>query len=159
MQMWRALGHTAGSIDVYSMYVRLMLREARSVDYQSLCADRVVQLALAYARRRNIGLQQTRRMWLSSFRAFAWGLQRLGKPVGSVDFINKSRMKLEPIVQAFMQYGTQLGWADQTLRSRVRHLQCLRGFLTRRHRPWPIPSLGILTVFFSSRQSVGRERQ
>ena len=44
MQMWRALGHTVGSIDVYSMYVRLMLREARSVDYQSLCADRVVQL-------------------------------------------------------------------------------------------------------------------
>jgi site-specific recombinase XerD len=147
IQMWRALGHTARSIDVYSMYVRLMLREARSVDYQSLCADRVVQLALAYARRRNIGLQQTRRMWLSSFRAFAWGLQRLGKPVGSVDFINKSRMKLEPIVQAFMQYGTQLGWADQTLRSRARHLQCLRGFLTRRHRPWPIPPLRDLDRF------------
>ena len=49
MQMWRALGHTARSIDVYSMYVRLMAREARSVDYKSLCADRVVQLALAYA--------------------------------------------------------------------------------------------------------------
>ena len=57
VQLWRKLGHTVGSIEVYSMYVRLILREARSVDYQSLCADRVVQLALTYARRRNIGLQ------------------------------------------------------------------------------------------------------
>jgi len=147
VQLWRDLGHTAGSIDVYSMYVRLILREARTVDYQSLCADRVVQLARTYARRRNIGVQQTRRMWLSSFRAFAWGLRRLGKPVGSVDFINKSRVKLEPIVQAFMQYGRQLGWADLTLRSHVRHLQCLRRFLIRRHRPWPIPALRDLDLF------------
>jgi site-specific recombinase XerD len=147
VQLWRDIGHTAGSIDVYTMYVRLILREAHGVDYQRLCADRVVQLALKYARRRKIGLQQTRRMRLSSFRAFAWGLQRLGKPVGSVDFMDKSRMKLEPIVQAFMHYGTQLGWAEPTLRSRVRHLQCLRGFLTRHHRPWPIPPLRDLDRF------------
>ena len=147
VQLWRKIGHTAGSIKVYTTYVRLMLREAHCVDYQSLCADRIVQVALAYARRRNIGLLQARRMWLASFRAFAWGLQRLGKPVGSVDFINKSRTKLEPIVQAFMQYGTQLGWADGTLRSRVRHLQCLRGYLTRHHRPWPIPPLSDLDRF------------
>jgi hypothetical protein len=73
VQLWRDLGHTPDSIDVYPMYVRLILREARCVDYQSLCADRVVHLALSYAWRRKIGLQQTRRMWLSSFRASAAG--------------------------------------------------------------------------------------
>jgi len=84
-QLWRKLGHSRGWIAVYSDYVKRLLREAGGCDYRTLCADRVVQLALAYARRHQLDPQRTRRMWLASFRAFAWGLRRLGREVGSVE--------------------------------------------------------------------------
>jgi hypothetical protein len=50
-------------------------------------------------------------MWLSSFRAFAWGLQRLGKEVGSVDLNRKPQVDPEPVVRAYIQYGSR--WDGQ----------------------------------------------
>src|ERR1035438_8821928 len=70
-----------------------------------------------------------RRMWLGSFRGFAWGLQRLGKMVGSVDLNKKPRVDPDPVVEAYIQYGKQVGWSDQTLHSHLRYLYSLRRFL------------------------------
>src|SRR3954464_12830803 len=96
-QLWRKLGRSSGGIAVYSDYVKRLLRESGQCDYRMLSADRVVQLAQSYARRHQLDLRRTRRMWLASFRAFAWGLQRLSKPVGSVELTKRSRVDPEPI--------------------------------------------------------------
>ena len=141
-QLWRKLGRSPDGIAVYSDYVKRLLREAGGRDdYRALCADRVVRLARAYARRHHVNVQRARWMWLSSFRAFAWGLNRLGKAVGSVEISRNPQVDLEPVVRAFICYGKELGWAEQTLRSRLRHMHCLRCFLTRHHFPWPVPQL------------------
>jgi integrase/recombinase XerD len=145
--LWRKLGHSPGGIAVYSDYVKRLLREARGRDYRELCADRVVHLALAYARRRQLDPRRTRRMWLASFRAFAWGLQRLGKMVGSVDLNKKPRVDPDPVVEAYIQYGKQVGWSDQTLHSHLRYLYYLRRFLIRRGSPWPVPELRDIDCF------------
>lgn len=146
-QLWRKLGRSPDGITVYSQIINRMLREAGSCDYQKLCADRIVELALSYAQCRQLDPQRTRSMWLSSFRAFAWGLQRLGKAVGSSDLKRKSRIDPEPVVRAFIGYGKQCGWADVTLRKHLRHLKYLRRFLTRCHAPWPVPRLRDLDRF------------
>jgi hypothetical protein len=145
--LWRKLGRSPGGIAVYSGYLKRLLREARGCDYRDLCADRVVQLALAYARRRHLNPQRTRWMWLSSFRAFAWGLQRLGKEVGSVDLNRKPQVDPEPVVRAYIQYGKQVGWSAQTMHSHLRHLNCLRRYLIRRCSPWPVPALRDIDCF------------
>ncbi len=147
VQLWRKLGRSPGGIAVYSDYVRRLLRQARGCDYRELCADRVVELALAYARRRQLDPQRTRWMWLSSFRAFAWGLQRLGKMVGSVDLNKKPRVDPDPVVQAYIQYGKQVGWSDQTLHSHLRYLYYLRRYLIRHRSTWPVPGLKDIDCF------------
>ena len=140
-RQWRKLGRSPDGIAVYSDYVRRILREARCGDYRALNADRVAQLALSYARRRHLDPRRTRWMWLSTFRAFAWGLQRQGKAVGSVELRKRSRRDPDIAVQAYIRYVRQLGWADSTLRSNLRYLFYLRRFLIRRHSPWPVPRL------------------
>jgi site-specific recombinase XerD len=146
-QVWRKLGRSRRGIAVYSDYVKRLLREAGGCDYRTLCADRVVHVALAYARRHQLDPQRTRRMWLASFRAFAWGLRRLGRAVGSVELTRKSQVDPQPIVQAFVHYAKQFNWADQTLRAHLRHLNYLQRFLTRRGLPWPVPLLRDLDRF------------
>ena len=140
-QLWRGLGRSPDGITVYRDYIKRLLFEAGGGEDRTLCADRVVRLAQAYARRRHLNVQRARGMWLSSFRAFAWGLQRLGKAVGSVELTRKQSVDLEPVVQAFIGHGKELGWAEATLRSRLRYVDCLRCFLVRRHRSWPVPQL------------------
>jgi site-specific recombinase XerD len=146
-RLWRQLGRSPDGIAVYCDYVRRLLREAHGCDYRELCADRVVELALAYARRRQLNPQRTRWMWLASFRAFAWGLQRMGKMVGSVDRSKKQRVDPDPVVQAYIQYGKQVGWSDQTLHSHLRYLYYLRRFLARRRSTWPVPGLRDIDCF------------
>jgi site-specific recombinase XerD len=146
-QLWRKLGRSSGGIAVYSDYVKRLLRESGKCDYRMLSADRVVQLAQSYARRHQLDPQRTRQMWLSSFRAFAWGLQRLSKPVGSVELTKRLRVDPEPIVRAFISYGEQFGWADHTWQCHLRHLEYLRRFLVRRHSPWPVPRVQDLDRF------------
>jgi len=118
-----------------------ILAAARVSDYRELSADRVVRLAVAFARRHHHrSPHRTRWRWLSVFRAFAWGLQQLGKPVGSVTLTRKP-LESDPVIVAFVHYGRKLGRAERTLEVYERRLGDLRRFLLRRHAPWPVPRL------------------
>lgn len=147
MQLWRKLGHSPSSIRGYRHYVRNILERANGSDYAELCADRVVRLALSYARQHHTDPQDTRRLWLSAFRAFAWGLQRLGKAVGSIELSKRSSTQAAPVLVDFVRHGEQLGWAEQTLRLHLRYLAELHRFLVRHHAPWPVPRLRDLDRF------------
>src|SRR5271169_4072090 len=104
-QLWRKLGHSPGTIRVYCDCVRRILRQAPGCNYQQLCADRVVRLSQSYAHQHHSSPQSTRRMWLSAFRALAWGLQRLGKAAGSIDLTKPTVAGREPVMLAFIEYG------------------------------------------------------
>lgn len=115
--LWRKLGHSARSILAYRQWTLQVLAAAHISNYQELSADKVVRLALSFARRhQHRSPQHTRWRWLSAFRAFAWGLQQLGKPVGSVSLTPKARA-FDPVMVAFADYGERLGWSRQTIRS------------------------------------------
>jgi integrase/recombinase XerD len=138
--LWRRLGHSAGSVLVYRQWTLQVLAAAKESDYREISADRVLRLARAYARRRKHRRpQRTCWNWLSAFRAFAWGLQQLGKAVGSIQFTKHDAS--DPVIVTFAQYGKKLGWADQTLRIHERYLGYLRKFLLRRRAPWPVVGL------------------
>jgi integrase/recombinase XerD len=140
-ELWRRLGHTPGSITVYCNYVWCILEEFGQSDYTQLCANRVVQRSLSYARRHQIDAKRCRWMWLSTFRAFAWGLMQLGKAVGSVELHPRAAPAQDPVMLAFIHYTKELGCSQSTLRGHLRNLNGLRRFLIRRHAPWPIPRL------------------
>jgi len=146
-QLWRQLGHSPRGIEVYRYCTRNILERADGCDYSQLCADSVVRLAQSYARQHHADPPNTRRLWLSAFRAFAWGLQRLGKPVGSIELSKRTPTESEPVMVAFVRYGEQLAWADHTLRLHVRYLKELRRFLVQHHAPWPVPRLRDLDRF------------
>lgn len=139
--LWRNLGHSSRSVRVYRQWTLQLLTKARISDYRQLSAERAVRLAYSFARQRHHGSpEQTRRRWLAAFRAFAWGLGQIDKPVGPIDFPRKIPC-CDPLMTAFARYGHGLGWADQTLRSYQRSLNALRHFLIRHRSPWPVPRL------------------
>lgn len=139
--LWRKLGHSPRSILAYRQWTFQILATAHIADYQDLSADKVVCLALSFARRRHHrSPQYTRWRWLSAFRAFAWGLQQLGKEVGSVSLTPKAKA-VDVTIVAFAQYGHKLGWSPQTIRSYQRNVDYLRRFLIRRQSLWPVPRL------------------
>jgi integrase/recombinase XerD len=154
VRLWRTLGHSSRSIQTYCWYLRRILESAHGCDYSQLCADRVVQWSQRYARQHQCSPHNARQMWLSVFRAWAWGLKQLGISVGSIALSKPSQPPPEAILRAFIDYGKQLGWGEKTLRAHRLHLKHLRGFLLRHHRSWPIPELKDLDHFlmFAAKQ-------
>jgi site-specific recombinase XerD len=140
-RQWRNIGHTSESARKYRSCIRQLLKEAHHADYQEISAQRVIQLAEAYARRNGYNPQTMRRRWLSAFRAFAWGLQHLGIAVGSTVLPKSSSDPRDPAINEFLHYGKELGWAEHTLHLRGRYLGDLRTFLRDRRLPWPVPDL------------------
>lgn len=140
-RQWRNLGHTPGSVRKYRSCIKQLLKEAHSSDYREISAQRVVGLAESYARRHGYDPHAMRRRWLSAFRAFAWGLQRMGHSVGSVALPKSGSGPSDPVILEFLDYGRDLGWAEHTLHLRARYLVNLHTFLMRRRRPWPVPDL------------------
>jgi integrase/recombinase XerD len=139
--LWRKLGHPPRSVLAYRQWTLQVLAAANVSDYRELSADRVVQLAQRFARQRHHrSPKRTRWRWLSAFRAFAWGLRQLGKPVGPID-LSPRRAASDPVMVALAHYGEKLGWAKQTLRVHLRYLDYLRHYLARRRAPWPVPRL------------------
>jgi integrase/recombinase XerD len=139
--LWRKLGHPPLSVLAYRQWTLEVLTAAHVSDYRELSADRVVRLARSFARQHNHrSPERTRWRWLSAFRAFAWGLEQLGKEVGPVKLV-RSAPQPDPTVVAFVHYGQKLGWAQGTLEIYQRHINYLRQFLARRHAPWPVPRL------------------
>jgi site-specific recombinase XerD len=137
---WRKIGHTPESIRKYCSSIKHILRIASASDYQELCAEGVARLAYAQAKRRHINARGLCRRWLSAFRAFGWGLQQLGIPVGSLN-LPKAKLRRDPVIAEFVEYGQKLGWAKHTLHTRERYLCNLRAFLIKHHAPWPVPRL------------------
>jgi len=145
--LWRDLGHTPRSVRAYRQWTIQLLTKARTPDYRELSAVRTVKLAYSFARQHHHGSpEQTRRRWLSAFRAFAWGLRRLKAPVGAIDLPKRSRCN-DPLMQAFAEYGRKLGWCEQTLLINQSGVNRLRSFLLRRRAPWPVPQLRDLDRF------------
>ena len=139
--LWRKLGHPPGSVLGYRQLVVQVLAAARVSDYRDLSADRVVHLARRFAtRHHHHNPKRTCWHWLSAFRAFAWGLHQLGKPVGSTE-LSRRQAPSDPVILAFTQYGEKLGWSKQTLHVYQRYLSYLRRYLVRRRAPWPVPRL------------------
>ena len=139
--LWRKLGHSSRSVLAYRQWILQVLAAMHISDYQELSADRVVRLALSFAQRhQHRSPQHTRWRWLSAFRAFAWGLQQLGKRVGLVNLPPKAKA-LDPVMVVFAGYGEKLGWSKQTIRAYLRNLDYLRQYLVRRQAPWPVPRL------------------
>lgn len=139
--LWRKLGRTESSVRVYRQGTLQVLAAAHVFDYGDLSADRVVQLANAFARRhRHHRPELTRWRWLAAFRAFAWGLQRLGRTVGSIS-LSRKILHSDPVIKAFALYGEKLGWSKPTLRIYERNLVSLRQYLLQRRAPWPVPRL------------------
>ena len=139
--LWRKVGHTPLSVYGYRLCTLKILQAAQTCDYRELTAERVVQWAGVFARRRHLrSAYTTRRHWLSVFRAFAWGLQQLGKPVGSIA-LSRRIAPVEAVLTAFTRYGQKLGWKEPTLQSHLLYLRYLRRFLLQSHAPWPVPRL------------------
>jgi integrase/recombinase XerD len=150
-RLWRQLGHTPKSISAYRGWVRRILQNSHTSDYRQISAERVTRLARLYARKHDDDPQSTQRRWLSAFRAFAWGLQRLGKMAGPTILGKRRLNKREPTIAAFLRYGRSLSWAEQTLHIHQRYLGELRHFLARRRAPWPQPRLRDLDQFLELR--------
>jgi site-specific recombinase XerD len=139
--LWQKLGHTPGSVRVYRQQVGLIISHARVTDYRQLCAERVEQLARTFATAHHHQRpERTRWLWLSAFRAFAWGLRQMGKEVGATD-LPKRGPPPEPLVIAFLEHGQKLGCAPQTLHAHLYNLGLLRRYLIRRRGRWPVPPL------------------
>lgn len=122
IRLWREIGHTPKSIDQYRLAVIQILDRAVSCKYRDLAADRVDSWARQYAAQHDINPAGVMRRWLPAFRAFAWGLSRLGKEVGSIHR-SKAEPKLDPLVERFIEHGRSLGWKKNTLRLHLRTLQ------------------------------------
>jgi integrase/recombinase XerD len=140
-RQWRNLGHTPESVRKYRSCIKQLLKEAHHADYQEISAGRVVQHAEAYARRNGFDPRAMRHRWLSAFRAFVWGLQRLGISVGSTVLLKRDSGPPDPVIKEFLDYGRELGWAEHTQHLRGRYLGDLRSFLIKRRSPWPVPDL------------------
>jgi integrase/recombinase XerD len=149
IRLWREIGHTPKSIDHYRLAVIQILHRAVSCSYRDLTADRVDNWARRYAAQHDINPAGVMRRWLPAFRAFAWGLNRLGKEIGSVD-----RSKLEPkvdaLVERFKEHGRSLGWKKNTLRLHLRVLRQLKEYLTLHHGLWPEPGLQDVDDFLAA---------
>ncbi len=140
-RLWRELGHPPCSVRSYQYWTLQVLAAAHVSDYRELSADRVVLLARSFAlKHHHRSPHRTRRHWLAAFRAFAWGLQRLGKAVGSVNLVPRTQ-EADPVIAAFVEYGQKLGWAEHTLEIRQLYLGHLRRYLVQRQSPWPVPRL------------------
>jgi integrase/recombinase XerD len=150
-RLWHQLGHTPESIGVYSRYVKRILQSAQTSDYSQLSAKYVVHLARLYALKHHADPQSTQRQWLSAFRAFAWGLQRLGKTTGPTILTKLRPGQVDPTIAAFQSYGRSLGWAEATLHIHERYLCDLQHFLASRRAPWPEPRLQDLDLFLELR--------
>lgn len=148
-QLWHDLGHTHGSVDVYRYGIRLLLRRARITDYRQLSADRVVRLARAHARERHADPTRAQRAWLVAFRAFSWGLERLGQITGPVALSKPVERERDPVVAAFAEYARRMGWAPHTLAVHRRYIAYLRRFQRGRRAPWPVPRLNDIDQFLA----------
>lgn len=146
-RLWRQLGHTPESINVYRRCVTHILQKVRTSSYREISAERVTHLACLHAHQHHADPRSIRRQWLPAFRAFAWGLQYLGKATGPTILTKRRPHKLDPTITAFQSYGRSLGWTEQTLHIYERHLRDLKHFLTRRRAPWPQPRLRDLDLF------------
>ena len=141
IKQWRKLGLAPRTVFSYRHWMLQVLRAAQVSDYHDLSADRVAHLACSFARtHHHCSPERTRRNWLAAFKAFAWGLERLGKAVGAVNLPPKIQAS-DPVITAFVQYGQKLGWSKRTLAIRRVYLRHLRRFLSRRNAPWPVPRL------------------
>ena len=116
IRLWGQIGHTPKSVDQYRLAVIQILEHARARDYREITAYRVDGWARQHAVKRGLnpaGVMRMRR-WLPAFRAFAWGLERIGKATGSIAR-SKVKPKVDPTVGAFVEYGRSLGWKERTL--------------------------------------------
>jgi integrase/recombinase XerD len=147
--LWRELGHTPKSIDQYRLAVIQILSRASSYKYDELTADRVDGWARQYAAERHVDPAGVVRRWLPAFRAFAWGLSRIGKTTGSVDRC-KAEPKLDRLVEAFIEHGRSLGWKSNTLRLHLRALRELKSYLALHSGQWPEPKLRDLDDFLTT---------
>lgn len=126
-QLWRQLGHTPGSIGVYRRCIERILQSVHTSDYRQISGERVSRLARLHACKHHVDLRRTEQQWLSAFRAFVWGLQRLGKAAGPTVLAKRRPNKVNATIAAFQRYGRSLGWAENTLHIHVRYLGELRG--------------------------------
>jgi len=147
--LWRQLGHTPKSIDQYRLCVRQILESADAPDYRDISVDRVDSLAREYAAKHDLSARDVMRRWLPSFRAFAWGLQQLGKATGPTAR-SKIKPKGDPMVEAFLQYGKSLGWREHTLLLHERILEDLQHYLVCHRGSWPEPRLQDLDGFLEA---------
>jgi integrase len=121
------------------------LKRTKITDYGQLSPLVVVRSEQSYARQFGLNRADMQRRGMQAFRAFAWALGVLGKTTPTIN--GKERPKEEPAVNAFLEYGRRLGWAEQTLRARHYWLRLLRSFQHRRRGPWPVPCLRDLDRF------------
>jgi site-specific recombinase XerD len=140
LRLWRELGHTPKSIDQYRLAVIEILERGRTFDYHEITADRIDSWAQQYAVERGLDPARVMRRWLPAFRAFAWGLQQIGKTTGPV-VRSKPQAVADPTVEAFMKYGRSLGWKERTLLLHLRSLRELQHHLACHRGKWPEPRL------------------
>lgn len=149
IRLWRELGHTPKSIDQYRLAVIQILDRAGKCDYSEMTADRVDGWAGQYAAERGIDPSGVKRRWLPAFRAFSWGLTRLGEATGSVDRC-KAEPKVDAVVLAFIEHGRSLGWKDHTLCLHKRALRELKHYVVLQKGQWPQPKLQHVDDFLTA---------
>jgi hypothetical protein len=149
IRVWRQVGHTPKSIDQYRLAVVQILEHGRACDYHEITADRVDSWARQYAVERGLDPVGVMRRWLPAFRAFAWGLERIGKATGPVAR-SKVKPKVDPTVGTFVEYGRSLGWKERTLLLHQRTLRELQQYLACHRGKWPEPRLQDLDDFLKA---------
>ena len=149
IRVWRQVGHTPKSIDQYRLAVVQILEHGRACDYHEITADRVDSWARQYAVERGLDPVGVMRRWLPAFRAFAWGLERIGKATGPVAR-SKVKLKVDPTGGAFVEYGRSLGWKERTLLLHQRTLRELQQYLACHRGKWPEPRLQDLDDFLKA---------
>ena len=149
MRLWRGIGRKPKCIAQYRILVEQILKCANIADYSVLSADLLRRLANVYAKRRHLDPHKVLRHWFSAFRAFAWGLQQLGKSTGPLT-LSRSKTAIDPTIAAFHDYGYSLCWSANTLHIYERNLNELRQFQIRHKCSWPEPSLQDIDLFLQA---------
>ena len=149
IRAWRQIGHTPKSVDQYRIAVIQILEYARGCDYREITTDRVDGWARQYASGHALDPAGVMRRWLPAFRAFSWGLQKIGKATGSIAR-SKVKPKVDLIVDAFVKYGRSLGWKERTLLLHERTLRELHQYVALHGGKWPEPRLQDLDDFLKT---------
>ena len=150
-KLWQAVGLRPATISCYRNRVVCLLKRTGITDYRKISPEVVEDESRSYVQQLGVKRAPAQVQWMSAFRAFGWGLRKLGKAAPAIDRQEVAKKEEESVMIAFLNYGRRLGWAESTLKGRNNWLRSFRSFQHRRRGSWPIPHLRDIDRFLQPR--------